>query len=358
MNRLKAFSFILVFMLPLQSGLAMWFGVRSGRPEVWSWYPLLFFFVLLPVLDYAVGLYRSNVPAGREREVDADRWLRGLCLAVIPVHFAMLIWSVHWFSSQPLGAAGVIGWLLSQGIISGALAINTAHELIHKNARLERTAGALLLVSVGYQGFKIEHIRGHHVKVATPEDPSSACLGQSLWHFLPRALWRNSANAWRLEAERLRACGARAFSRHNEMLVLTGLWLAATAGFFAAFGIKGGLFFLGQGILAAGTLEVINYVEHYGLERRRAPDGRYERTSHRHSWNASFALSNAMLFNLQRHSDHHAHPKRRYGILRHFDDSPQLPAGYPTMFLLALCPPLWFAVMDARVPRPIAAQAA
>lgn len=358
MNRLKALSFILVFMLPLQLGLAMWFGARTGRQDAWSWYPLLFFFVLLPAVDFAVGLYRGNVPPGQEREVDADRWLRGLCLAVLPVHFAMLAWSTHWFSTQPLGVAGVAGWLLSQGVISGALAINTAHELVHKNARIERGAGALLLVSVGYHGFKIEHIRGHHVHVSTPEDPSSARFGQSLWHFLPRALWRNSANAWRLEAARLRVSGLPAFSRHNEMLMLTGLWLAAAAAFFAVFGTKGGLFFLSQGILAATTLEVINYVEHYGLERRRDGQGRYERTTHRHSWNSSFALSNAMLFNLQRHSDHHAYPKRRYGILRHFDDSPQLPAGYPTMFLLALCPPLWFAVMDARVPNPVAVRAA
>jgi alkane 1-monooxygenase len=170
----------------------------------------------------------------------------------------------------------------------------------------------------------------------------------SIWQFLPQALRRNSINAWALEAERLRKAGLPVVSPHNEMLVMTLIWLALASTVFAIAGIEGLLFFLAQGILAAATLEVINYVEHYGLERRRTDAG-YERTTHLHSWNSSYALSNAMLFNLQRHSDHHAYPKRRYGILRHFDDSPQLPAGYPTMFLLALCPPLWRRVMDPRV---------
>lgn len=348
MHRLKSLSFTMVFLLPLQLLIAMYWGTRSGIPDLMAWWPLLFFFVLLPPIDFAIGCYRKNVVPGDERELSASALLKWQCLAVLPVHMYVLYLSMRWFVETDLGPAGVIGWLLSQGIISGALAINTAHELIHKNDRLEQWTGALLLITVGYHGFKIEHLRGHHVHVSTPEDPSSAPFGMSLWTFLPQALRRNSINAWKLEAERLAKSGQAVLGRHNEMLVMSALWLALCAGVTLAAGGLGLLFFLVQGVLAAATLEVINYVEHYGLERRKSDAG-YERTTHLHSWNSSFALSNAMLFNLQRHSDHHAYPKRRYGILRHYDDSPQLPAGYPTMFLLALCPPLWKWVMDPRV---------
>jgi alkane 1-monooxygenase len=234
-------------------------------------------------------------------------------------------------------------------VVGGILAINTAHELIHKDGRLEPWAGGALLASVGYQGFKVEHLRGHHVHVSTPEDASSARFGQSLWDFLPRAMLRNTVNAWALEGERLRKLGHAAFSWRNELLWWTALWLAFAGAFLMALGAMGLVFFLLQGLLAAGSLEVINYVEHYGLERRKGADGRYERTTHLHSWNSDFALSNLLLFQLQRHSDHHAFPKRRYAILRHHEDSPQLPAGYAGMFVLALCPPLWHRVMDARV---------
>lgn len=345
MRRLQQLSFALAFVVPLQLLLAMHWADATQRPDLLAWYPLLFLFVLMPVLDWAIGCHTANIAPEQERAVGNNRLLQAWCLLAVPVQYLCLYLSLDWFNRQALGPAGQLGWLLSQGILGGAFAINTAHELIHKNSRIEQWAGRLLLVSVGYHGFRIEHVRGHHVHVSTPDDPSSAPYGMSVWTFLPRALWHNTRNAWRLEAERLRGLALPVFSRHNGMLQDTLLWLGLVLACHLAFGLRGSLFFIAQGLLAAATLEIINYVEHYGLERRRSADGRYERTTHLHSWNSSFALSNAMLFNLQRHSDHHAYPKRRYGILRHFDDSPQLPAGYPTMFLLALCPPLWRRVV-------------
>ncbi|MCE5232236.1 MAG: alkane 1-monooxygenase [Mizugakiibacter sp.] len=247
------------------------------------------------------------------------------------------------------GPAGRLGWLLSCGVLGGILAINVAHELIHKPGRLEPFLGGVLLASVGYVGFKIEHVRGHHVHVATPADASSAPLGRSLYAFLPRALLRNAVAAWRLEAARLRARGQAVVSPHNELLRWNALWLAMLAAYALGFGVAGALFFLASGLVAAASLEVINYVEHYGLRRRETAPGRYERVDHRHSWNSSARLTNWLLFHLQRHSDHHAHARRRYQVLRHHDESPQLPAGYAAMFLLALLPPLWRRVMDRRV---------
>lgn len=243
----------------------------------------------------------------------------------------------------------MVGWLLSQGIVGGVLAINVAHELIHKDTALERGAGGLLLTSVGYHGFKIEHVRGHHVHVSTPEDASSARFGQSLWHFLPRALARNTSNAWALEARRLHAQGKRWWSIDNELIRWTALWLTLAAMSAIWLGPAGLAFFVVQGFFAACSLEIINYIEHYGLERQRLGDGRYERTTHLHSWNSDYLISNLLLFQLQRHSDHHETPRRRYQALLHHADSPQLPGGYAAMFLLALCPPLWFRIVDPRV---------
>ena len=349
MNRFKALGFLLVFAIPLQMPLAAWLAAYTGRIDAMTWFPLFFLFVLLPSLDYLLGHDPANVPAEQEKTVALAPWFRALTLLALPVQLTLVAWSGYWFVHAGLNPLGMSGWLLSQGVVGGVLAINTAHELIHKDARLEQWAGGTLLASVGYHGFKIEHLRGHHVHVSTPEDASSARFGQSLWDFLPRALWRNTRNAWTFEARRLRQLGLPALHWRNELLWWTALWLTFAAAFFLFLGVMGLAFFLLQGLFAAGSLEIINYVEHYGLERRCLPDGRYERTTHLHSWNSDYALSNLMLFQLQRHSDHHAFPKRRYAILRHHTDSPQLPGGYSAMFVLALCPPLWHRIIDPRV---------
>lgn len=339
----KRLGFLLVFVVPALMPVAAWLGRATGHADAAAWFPLAFLFVLLPALDYALGHDPHNpTDAG---VLEDDRWFVALTLLAVPVQLVLLAWSSRHFAHAGFGAAGMAGWLLSQGVVSGVLAINTAHELIHKDSRVERAAGGVLLASVGYHGFKIEHLRGHHVHVSTPEDASSARYGQSLWHFLPRALPRNTANAWRLEAVRLRRAGRRVLGPSNELIGWTLLWLALAAASAAWAGPAGLAFFLLQGLFAACSLEVINYVEHYGLERQRLADGRYERTTHLHSWNSDYRLSNLFLFHLQRHSDHHETPRRRYAALLHHPDSPQLPGGYASMFVLALCPPLWFRVV-------------
>ncbi|GAB2512826.1 alkane 1-monooxygenase [Lysobacter humi (ex Lee et al. 2017)] len=345
----KRLGFLLVFVVPALMPAAAWLGAASGRPDLAAWFPLVFLFVLLPVVDYALGHDPVNpAPAGR---LDDDRWFRIPTLLAVPVQLALLAWSTRFVANAEFGPGGIAGWVLSQGVVSGVLAINTAHELIHRDTRLERVGGGVLLASVGYHGFKIEHVRGHHVHVATPEDASSARYGESLWRFLPRALWRNTRNAWRLEAARLRRAGRPVASPANEMIGWTLLWLGFGACAAALEGAMGLAFFLAQGLGAAASLEIINYVEHYGLERRRGPDGRYERCTHVHSWNSDYALSNLLLFHLQRHSDHHETPRRRYQSLLHHPDSPQLPGGYAAMFVLALCPPAWFRIVHPALER-------
>jgi alkane 1-monooxygenase len=323
---------------------------RAGVPlDLATWFPLLFIFGLVPLIDAIIGQDRGNPNDPAETlQLDRNTCFRILTVLVLPLWLATLAWCTYQFIQWPLGPAGVIGWILSTGVIGGTLAINPAHELIHKPTRLEPLIGGVLLSSVGYQGFKVEHVRGHHLHVATPEDSSSARLGESVYAFVPRALWLNVRNAWRLESARLLQRGKSPWSWRNEMVHWTLLWFAfvALAGWLG--GIPGLLFFLAQGFVASATLEVINYVEHYGLSRREISPGRYERVNHLHSWNSSQRYTNWLLFNLQRHSDHHETARRRYQSLLHHDDSPQLPAGYATMFLLALLPPLWRRVMDHR----------
>ena len=341
------------FLLAFSTALLPWGAyslARAGLPlDLATWFPLLFIFGIVPLIDALIGQDRSNrVDPEQAGRLDKNRYFRILTVLVLPLWLTTLAWCTWQFVHWPLGPLGGLGWILSTGVIGGTLAINPAHELIHKSSRIEPLLGGILLSSVGYQGFKVEHVRGHHLHVATPEDSSSASLGESVYAFVPRALWRNVRNAWRLESARLLLRGGSPWSWRNEMVHWTLLWFAFIALAGALGGVRALLFFLAQGLIAAATLEVINYVEHYGLSRREISPGRYERVNHLHSWNSSQRYTNWLLFNLQRHSDHHETARRRYQSLLHHDDSPQLPAGYATMFVLALLPPLWRRVMDPR----------
>lgn len=358
----KAFGYLSVYAVPATLPIAALLGAWTARPDLWAWFPLVFLFVLLPVLDHWLGRDPANPrdPA-QIAALSAAPYYRILTLACVPLYTVLLLWSAQHYASAPFELSGRIGWVLAQGVVGGVVAINVAHELIHKQGRLEPWSGGLLLSLVCYAGFKVEHLRGHHVHVATPHDASTARLGQSVYDFVPRAVVRNVVRAFQLESERLRRLGHRWWSWRNELLWWYGLSALFALGFYLWLGWRGLAFFLGQSLVAFVSLEIINYVEHYGLERARDEHGRYERVSHRHSWNGNHLLTNLMLFQLQRHSDHHAHPLKRYQVLEHHEDSPQLPAGYATMFVLALLPPLWFRVIDPRVARyrtPLAASAA
>ena len=233
--------------------------------------------------------------------------------------------------------------------VVGGIGINTAHELGHKRASSERWLSRVALAQSGYGHFFIEHNRGHHVRVATPEDPASARLGESFWAFLPRTVSGSLRSAWGLESVRLDRLGKSHWSLHNDVL---SAW-AMTIGLFAVLAIAFGPvvlpYLLLQAVLGFSLLEVVNYLEHYGLRRQKKEDGRYERCLPEHSWNNNNVASNVLLYHLQRHSDHHANPTRRYQALRHVKEAPQLPTGYAGMIVLAWFPPLWRRVMDPRL---------
>lgn len=350
MTTLKKAMFLLVFFVALLPYDAWQKMQHSGDWNLYAWWPLFVIFGIIPVIDHLVGKDSSNPSEAEVERLSKQRWYAFLTLMAVPAQLAVLSFGAWVFvNAHQLSLAGQVGWILSCGIVSAILSINVGHELIHRRSRLESWAGGLLYASVCYAGFKVEHVRGHHVTVSTPEDASSARYGQSLYHFLPRAYLHNARNAWRLEVARLRRRGLPAWHWRNELI-----WWHAVSVVFAlasvlVFGWAGLVFYLGVSWMSFTTLEIINYVEHYGLHRRKLANGRYERTTPAHSWNSNYLITNMGLFHLQRHSDHHAFPSRRYQVLRHYEGAPQLPTGYAGMYLLALIPPLWFRVMNPRV---------
>lgn len=347
---IKKYLYLIVFVIAAIPYWSILAAESYGYHDAFAWSGMLFIFVLLPLLDFIVGQDPANPNDEQVEKMDKQLWYPFLTLMAVPAQFAVLIYGAYIFTtSNAFSFIGQIGWVLSCGIVSAILAINVGHELIHKSSRTEYLAGGILYASVCYSGFIIEHIRGHHKHVSTPEDASSARFGQTVYQFLPHAYLHNFLNAWKLEAKRLNHLGLPAFHWRNELIWWNALSIVFALCFAAAFSWLGLVFYLGVSWMAFTTLEIINYVEHYGLHRRKLDNGRYERTTAAHSWNSNFLFTNMGLFHLQRHSDHHAFPKRRYQVLRHYDQSPQLPNGYAGMYVLALIPPLWFKVMNPRV---------
>jgi alkane 1-monooxygenase len=232
---------------------------------------------------------------------------------------------------------------------ANASGINIAHELGHRKEKWCRFWAKVNLMTVCYMHFYIEHNRGHHVNVATPLDPATSRKNQWFYAFWFQTVLGAWASAWRLEARRMKAKNLPTYALQNEMWLCILLPLAFAGVMFWWGGTVGILFFFLQSLMAFSSLEIVNYIEHYGIERKLLPNGKYERVNPLHSWNANHLISNLFLFQLQRHSDHHANASRPYQILRHFETSPQLPFGYPVMIILALIPPLWFAVMNKRL---------
>ncbi len=350
MARIRAITSILPLTLPLMVVRAANNGFSSAHPDWWAFFPLIAMYGVLTIVDYVIGRDLTNTePPGNS--AGGQTWFRLMPLLCVPLHLAMLVFAAHFFATAPLSICGKTGWILSIGAISGIIAINVAHELIHKPTRLEQWAGGILLASSAYGSFKIEHVLGHHLWVGTDRDPSSARRGENVYTFVPRAIWRNIDKAFHLQHRVLarKQCGF--FTWRNELF----WWYAGTAGFAAAlggfFGASAVLFFAGQAVVAIATLEIINYVEHYGLRRDLDERQRPASVTPMHSWNSAYFLSNAYLFQLQRHSDHHAAAARPYQALQHHAAAPQLPGGYGAMVLLALVPPLWRRVIDPRIPK-------
>ena len=306
----------------------------------------LFVFGLVPLLDVVMGRQKLTLeeqPRARDARYDVWLWLW------VPIQLtALSLAVVRIGAGTPESLQAVIVEGLSMGVVSG-LGINVAHELMHRPGKAERALAEVLMTAASYTHFCVEHVYGHHKHVATPDDPASARLNESVYRFLPRTLWGSAVSAWRIEGHRIRTAGIATLSLKNRQLRYPLVLLLVYLACFLVGGPRAVLFFALQSAVGILLLEVINYIEHYGLSRQREATGRYQRCDPTHSWNASERLTNWFLFHLQRHADHHALASRPFASLRHLDESPQMPTGYAGMILLALVPPVWKRVMNARV---------
>ncbi len=312
-----------------------------------------FWIFVFPPLIYVV-LILADLVAGEIKLPNrtAPHWLNALPTWLwVLVQIGLLgwmLWEIHLGRFTPVEAMG-LG--LAVGLATGGVGITDAHELIHRRARWERFLGQVLLASVTYHHFYIEHVWGHHRRAGTPDDSVMARRGEWLYAFLPRAIARSFASAWKLEAERLARAGRSAWTLRNRVLagVLVEAALYAAIAVFA--GWLGVVFFVLQSLLAVLLLETINYIEHYGLARREISPGVYERYGAAHAWDSRFRFSNWLLFDLPNHGNHHLHPGRRHDELVYEPESPRLPVGYPLAVVLAVMPPLWFRVVDPHLPQ-------
>ena len=344
----KRYLWLLGLVVPLLPfGAGRWLG-NEGIGEIFWFSGPIWILVMIPLLDWIFGTDRANAPDWAVEPLSQDRYYRWCTFLFLPLQYAGLLYACWIVSTNDLSWWQTLGYGLTVGTVAG-VAINTAHELGHKKERSERLLAKLALAQSGYGHFYVEHNRGHHNRVATPEDPASSRLGESFWAFLPRTVVGSVRSAWQLEAKRLRGQGKPVWGTDNDVLTAWAFSVVLFVGLTAVFGWVVVPFLVIQAVFGFSLLEVVNYLEHYGLLRQRNEQGRYERCNPQHSWNSNHIASNVILYNLERHSDHHAHPTRRYQALRHFEESPQLPSGYGLMLGLAYVPPLWRAVMDRRV---------
>ena len=313
------------------------------------WLPLIYSWLFIPLVELFTKPDESNLSAAEEELVKKNIWYDVLLYMVVPFQFFALGLFFNEITYSPQAWNDIVGKTMAMGLLCGVMGINVGHELGHRSNKTEQFLGKLLLLSSLYMHFFIEHNKGHHKRVGTPDDPASARYGEMVYAFYFRATIFGYFSAWRIANRDARKKGYKAFSLHNEMLQFQIIQIAFVALVFFFFGWLTTLLFLAAALHGILLLETVNYIEHYGLQRKQIAEGKYERAMPEHSWNSNHIIGRVMLFELSRHSDHHYLASRKYQILRHHQNSPQMPTGYPGMMLLSTVPPLWFKVMNKRI---------
>lgn len=343
--RLRAFRYLLAFTGPALAASGL---VSSG---ILCWALPIHAFVIIPIIELLVPPSHDVLGPAEEQAAAKDRFYDALLIALVPVQWGMLVLFLFRAEHTPLLSVDMGGKVATMGLMCGIYGINLAHELGHRTTKWERDLARTLLLSSLYMHFIIEHNRGHHKRVGTPEDPASARFGESLYAFWPRTLLFSFLSAWNIEADRLRKEGRAVIGVNNEMIRFLLIEAVLLIVIQAAFGAKVLLVFLLAALIGILLLETVNYIEHYGLGRPLNERGNFGRVQHVHSWNSDHIVGRLMLFELTRHSDHHYQASRKYQVLRSMPEGPELPTGYPGMMLLSLVPPLWFRVVDPIVER-------
>lgn len=345
---MRDLKYLLAYLLPLSGFVSVYFG------GIHAFTPIVVGFVYIPILEFFLSGSSHNMTTEQETNYAVRPFFDWLLYFNIPLLYSLIAFYLYTIcNNATLTTFEIIGMTMSVGVLIGTNGINVAHELGHRASKNEQILSKILLLPALYMHFFIEHNRGHHKNVSTPEDPASAQRNENVYSFWIKSVVGNYRNAWLLEAERLKKINLPTISWENEML----RFQVIQAAYLLIIGFWGGGLAVIAAIIIAIVgflqLETVNYIEHYGLSRQKMPNGRYEPVLPKHSWNSNHEIGRIVLYELTRHSDHHYKATRKYQVLRHHDESPQLPLGYPGSMVLALVPPLWFRVvhkiLDARV---------
>jgi alkane 1-monooxygenase len=340
---MRDLKYLTAYCMPAILACSLYFGAD------WYWATFIFAFGLLPIIETILPTRTENFTAQEEDSRTRNFFFDFLLYLNVPIVFGLLYLVVQAATQLALTGLQLTGLIMSTGVLLGVNGINVAHELGHRESKYEQVMSVLLLLPSHYLQFFIEHNLGHHKYVATMQDPATARRNEPLLMFIPRAVYGVYTKAWSIERDVLKKDGRSFWSIHNRMFWFTILQLAYYAFIYINWGVAGLFCLVACGVVGFMLLESINYVEHYGLMRNIMASGRPEPVSPRHSWNSDHQMGRIILYELTRHSDHHFKATRPYQILRHMDESPQLPFGYPTSVVLAWITPLWFYVMHKQL---------
>jgi alkane 1-monooxygenase len=335
-------KYLLVYVTPGVVAYSLW---SNG---FMTYAAILLLFGVIPLMELFTVGSTKNLSEIEEELVKKDRTYDFLLYSLVPIQYGLLIFFLIQISEPNHTLMTKLGMTTALGMACGVLGINAAHELGHRNTWYEQFMSKILLLTTLYMHFFIEHNRGHHKNVSTADDPASSRYGENIYSFYFRTISGSWFSAWHLEKERLAKEKHNYLTIHNEMIQFQLLQLALIITIYIIFGSTTLLYFLIAALIGILLLETVNYIEHYGLRRKKNGE-RYERTMPIHSWNSNHPLGRMILLELSRHSDHHYMSNRKYQLLRHYDESPQMPTGYPGMMLLSFIPPLWFAVMHKKI---------
>lgn len=340
---IKALKYTSVLSVPLCAWVAFHYE------GIWSFLPIIYAFFFVPLIELAIPPQAQNLSKTEEELRKEDKIYDWMLYLILPMHLYFFYLFLQVSTAGGVDLVTTIGRVLSMGLLFGLFGINVAHELGHRTSSFEKFLSKTLLWTTQYTHFFIEHNEGHHKNVGTPDDPASADLHESLYAFILRSIGGSYRSAWNIERKRLKRKKLSFISAQNRMLLYTLAQMALVVFVYFSFGAMSTLLYLLAATFGIILLETINYIEHYGLRRSKVSQHRYEDAGPEHSWNSDHVMGRLLLFELSRHSDHHAYPERKYQVLRHHDESPQMPTGYPGMMVISAIPPLWFKVMDPRV---------
>ena len=336
-------KYLFAYTIPLSTLLAIFSeGILTFATPIYA-------FIFIPFLEIIMKDYDTKYDEDQKKKRLSNRIFDILLYLNIPFVFILLFFGLNKLTGNSLIIIEKVGIVSSLGILLATNAINVAHELGHRISRAERTLSKILLIPCLYMHFYLEHNFGHHKNVATPEDPATSKFNQSVYHFWITSVFNQFVNAWKIQKEILKRSEKSFISFQNDMIWYMIIQSAYLYIIFMFFGIYGLFYAVIVGIQSFLFLETINYIEHYGLVRKKLSSGRYERVQTHHSWNSNHIIGRIVLYELTRHSDHHFKSSKKYQILENKKDSPQLPYGYPTSILLALIPPLWFKIINPRI---------